>query len=81
MAHALFAGAFGLRIEDLAVVTLAHELSHAYTHVGRDIDGGTWRDPGFRQSDLAVVEGLAQFYTAAVAQKLAMRAPGVFPAH
>jgi hypothetical protein len=80
MAHALFAGAFGLRIEDLTVVTLAHELSHAYTHIGRDIDGKAWTEPGFGKSDLAVVEGLAQFYTLAVAEKLNVRAPGVLPA-
>jgi len=80
MAHALFAGAFGLRIEDLTVVTLAHELSHAYTHIGRDIDGKTWAEPGFAKSDLHVVEGLAQFYTLAVADKLNVRAPGVLPA-
>lgn len=80
MAHALFAGAFGLRIEDLTVVTLAHELSHAYTHIGRDIDGKAWIEPGFGKSDLAVVEGLAQFYTLAVAEKLNIRAPGVLPA-
>ncbi len=81
MAQALFAGAFGLRIEDLTVVTLAHELAHAYTHVGRDIDGEAWREPGFGESALEVVEGLAQFYTATVAQKLWSRAPGVFPAY
>ena len=77
MAHALFAGAFGLRIEDLTVVTLAHELSHAYSHLGRDIDGATWSGAGFGESDLAVIEGLAQFYTTAVVRKLAIRAPGV----
>lgn len=81
MAHALFAGAFGLRIEDLVVVTLAHELAHAYTHVGRDIDGTVWREPGFGRSDPEVVEGLAQFYTATVTQKLLARAPGAFPAY
>jgi hypothetical protein len=80
MAHALFAGAFALRIEDLTVVTLAHELSHAYTHVGRSIDGKAWVEPGFGSSDLRVVEGLAQFYTLAVAVKLNIRAPGVFQA-
>jgi len=80
MAHALFAGAFGLRIEDLTVVTLAHELSHAYTHIGRDIDSKAWVEPGFGNSDLAVVEGLAQFYTLAVAEKLITSAPGVHQA-
>ncbi len=43
MAQALFAAAFGLRIEDLTVVTLCHELTHAYTHLGvadRRLDRG-----------------------------------------
>lgn len=81
MAHALFAGAFGVRIEDLAVVTLSHELAHAYTHLGRDIDGATWREPGFSESAREVVEGLAQFYTAVVTQKLWARASGAFAAY
>jgi hypothetical protein len=77
MAHALFAGAFGVRIEDLTVVTLAHELAHAYTHLGRDIDGKVWETGGFGASELEVVEGLAQFYTHEVAKRIESRAPGV----
>ena len=61
MAQALFAAAFDVRIEDLTVVTLAHELAHAYTHLGRDIDGAAWRDPGFGLSDRDVLEGGATF--------------------
>jgi hypothetical protein len=34
LAQALVAAMIGARIEDLTVVTLAHELAHAYTHVG-----------------------------------------------
>jgi hypothetical protein len=78
MAQALFAAAFGVRIEDLTVVTLAHELAHAYTHIGRDIDGDAWRDPGFAQTEKAVVEGLAQYYTAVVTERLRARAPEAF---
>jgi hypothetical protein len=81
MAHALFGAAFGVRIEDLTVVALAHELAHAYTHLGRDIGGDTWLDPGFRDSDSAVVEGLAQHYTAAVMQRLRVRAPAAIDAY
>jgi hypothetical protein len=81
MANALVAGALGVRIEDLAVVTLAHELAHGYTHQGRDIDGLSWEDAGFAQSALEVKEGLAQFYTAVVAEKLASRAPAVHAAY
>jgi len=81
MANALVAGALGVRIEDLAVVTLAHELAHGYTHHGRDIDGLSWRDDGFVKSALEVKEGLAQFYTAVVAEKLGSRAPAVQSAY
>jgi hypothetical protein len=81
MANALVAGALGVRIEDLAVVTLAHELAHGYTHQGRDIDGLSWQDDGFAKSALEVKEGLAQFYTAVVAEKLASRAPAVHSAY
>lgn len=45
----------------LYAVILAHELTHAYTHVGRDIDGRFWQ--GFAHADLYVAEGLAQYYT------------------
>ncbi len=65
-----------VRIEDLTVVVLAHELAHGYTHVGRDIDGIQWDDRGFGSSDPRVVEGLAQFYTEVVTEKIAARTPG-----
>ena len=45
----------------LYAVVLAHELAHAYTHVGRDIDGRHWES--FGHADLYVKEGLAQYYT------------------
>ena len=37
-------------IEDLTVVVLIHELSHGYTHLGRDIDGAQWDDSAFGKS-------------------------------
>ena len=77
MPVAMVAGMLDVRPEDLAVVVLAHELAHAYTHLGRDIDGRRWDDEGFGGSDLAVVEGLAQFYTQSVAARLSDRSPGV----
>lgn len=81
MAQALFAAVFGLRIEDLTVVTLSHELAHAYTHLGRDIDGAAWSDHGFATSDAAVLEGLAQHYTAVVTERLGIRAPNAYSAY
>jgi hypothetical protein len=81
MAQALVAAMIGVRIEDLTVVTLAHELAHAYTHVGKDIDGVAWSNATFAGSALEVKEGLAQTYTAVVARKIGNRAPGVQQAY
>ena len=33
---------YGFDVEALTYVVLAHELAHAYTHLGRDIDGNAW---------------------------------------
>jgi len=41
---------------------MAHELAHAYTHLGLDSDGSRWED-GFWGCDPGIVEGLAQYYT------------------
>lgn len=81
MAQALFAAAFGVSIEDLTIVTLAHELGHAYTHLGRDIDGAAWQDSGFAKTELNVVEGLAQHYASVVTERLGNRAPGAHSAY
>ncbi|GIW90710.1 MAG: hypothetical protein KatS3mg109_1186 [Pirellulaceae bacterium] len=81
MAIGLFARVAGVSIEDLTVAALVHELGHAYSHVGRDIDGRVWEDSGFIGSDLEVVEGLAQFYTEEIAEELRPRAPGVLLAY
>jgi len=76
MPIAMVAAMLDVRIEDLTVVVLAHELAHGYTHIGRDIDGIQWSDVGFSRSDLHIVEGLAQFYTEVVTNRLSSRAPG-----
>jgi hypothetical protein len=52
----------GVDTEALAVVVMAHELAHAYTHLGLDSDGSRWED-GFWGCDPGIVEGLAQYYT------------------
>src|SRR5262249_55475809 len=48
----------GAPVEDLTVVVLTHELAHAYTHLGRDIDGQRWAVDSFRESGRALKEGL-----------------------
>ena len=81
MVNALIAGALGIRVEDLTVVTLSHEMTHGYTHQGRDIDGRSWYDQDFAKSALNVKEGLAQFYTKVVAEKLSARFLAVLGAY
>ena len=67
--------------EDLSVVVLAHEIAHAYTHLGKDIDGRSWELDAFAKTELAVVEGLAQYYTAVTSEKVRDRRPGVHDAY
>jgi len=77
MPVALISGMLGVTMEDLAVVTLTHELGHAYTHLGCDIDGRSWDDDGFWHGAKLVIEGLAQFYTQLVAEKMGDKRPGM----
>jgi hypothetical protein len=72
----LCAGWLGTPVEDLAAVVLAHELAHAHTHLGRDIDGRRWDVNAFHDSDHALKEGLAQYYTARVCGRLSAQLPG-----
>lgn len=77
MPIAMTAGMLEVEIADLALVTMAHELAHGYTHQGHDIDSQTWDTAAFRASDLRIKEGLAQFYAQTIADKVAIRAPGM----
>jgi hypothetical protein len=53
----------GHSVEALTIVVLAHELAHAYTQLGADIEGRRWPAPQFSRADIQVKEGLAQYYT------------------
>lgn len=75
MSIGLFAATLDVSVEAMTVVVAAHELGHAYTHLGKDIDGRKWDTSSFAQADLHIVEGLAQFYTEVVCTKLADRLP------
>jgi hypothetical protein len=59
----------GVDVERLTVLVMAHELGHAYSHVGSDASGRIWAD-GFAHAELGVVEGIAQYYTWAVSKHL-----------
>jgi hypothetical protein len=71
----------GIDLGDLTVVVLAHELAHAYTHLGFDIDNIQWDTANFSGADDRIVEGLAQFYTRAVCARLSSRHPGYLLAY
>jgi hypothetical protein len=84
----LFWGVIGLiarwlavPVEDLTLVVLAHELAHAYTHLGSDIDGYRWQTPSFRISAHEIKEGLAQYYTVRVLNRLQMLGEGPLKAY
>lgn len=81
MPLALVSSMLGVRIEDLTVVVVAHELAHGYTHMGKDIDGNCWDDGAFGSAAIAVVEGLAQFYTEVATNRLRHRFAGAFSAY
>lgn len=76
----LFAAVLDVSIEDLSFVVLAHELAHAYTHVGLDIDGVQWKTEEFARADKMIIEGLAQFYTESICNKYVNRQPAILNA-
>ena len=59
----------GVDTEALAVVVMAHELAHAYTHLGLDSNGSRWED-NFWNCDRGILEGLAQYYTHMTAEAM-----------
>ena len=79
MPIAIIAKSLGVSIESLTIIVLAHELAHAYTHRGRDIDGHDWPTEPFSHADLRIVEGFAQHYAEAVCRRLAPREPDLTP--
>jgi hypothetical protein len=66
----------GCAVEDLATVVLTHELAHAYTQLGADIEGRRWAAPSFAKAETALKEGLAQYYTDRVLHRLERRYGG-----
>jgi hypothetical protein len=80
MVIGIMSGVLGVPVEALTVVVLAHELAHAYSHLGRDIDSSRWDTHAFSRADMPIAEGIAQFYTDAVCRKLAERLPAALGA-
>jgi hypothetical protein len=76
MAIGFFAPLLGVPMDDLTIVVLTHELAHAYTHLGGDVDGTCWETDAFGATDIHIVEGLAQSYTERVVDQLHKDHPG-----
>ena len=64
--------------DDLSLVVLIHELAHAYTQIGCDIQGRRWDPAYYSNSDSEVKEGLAQYYTHRVLNRNKDRYSGAF---
>ena len=62
-------------VEDLTVVVMTHELAHAYTQLGADIEGKRWPSKFFTEASTHLKEGLAQFYTLRTLQRTKGRFP------
>lgn len=77
----LVANMLSVSTEALTCVVLSHELAHGYTHKGSDIDGERWDTRAFQESERPLVEGIAQYYTHQICQRLESRMPDVFNAY
>jgi hypothetical protein len=66
----------GCSVSDLTIVVLAHELAHAYTQLGADIEGRRWPAWQFSQADRSLKEGLAQYYTERILTRLERKYSG-----
>ncbi len=80
LAIGIFSVLYSIPLEGLTVVVLAHELAHAYTHIGYDIDGYDWPTNQFASTDIAIIEGLAQFYAQVVCENLESQIPDAIAA-
>ena len=75
MPLAILAPLLNVPLSSLSITTLCHELVHAYSHRGVDIDGRGWKTPHFVNADTYVMEGIAQYYTEQVMRGLIARLP------
>jgi hypothetical protein len=77
----LIAPLLGVSTGSLTAVVLVHELAHAFTQVGADIEGYRWEVESFHAAELALKEGVAQYYTALACDRLERAAPGAKAAY
>lgn len=75
----LFSQLNQIDLEHFIVIILAHELAHAYHHLGLDTDGISW--PNMPDADLGIKEGLAQYYSALYVEEQKNLYPGLETAY
>ena len=71
----LIARQLSIRTEELTVVVLGHELGHAYSHIGADIEGHRWSSPLFSDTESDLKEALAQHFTLQICRRLTTLCP------
>jgi len=71
----IFCIRYEINFKSFLINTYAHELAHAYNHLGQDKDGGNRYWKNFHEVDLYIKEGLAEFYSFQFAQKYQQKYP------
>lgn len=74
------ANALGVPMDRLTYVVLAHELAHYYSHDGIDADHRYWEPEDFCESNICILEGLAQFWTNELCNRSKVHF-GILPSH
>jgi len=77
----LFARILGVEAGPLAIVVLAHEYAHGYSHLGYDRDGNRWSGNDFAGSEHELCEAIAQYYTHLIVHSIEPSFPGVVHAY
>ena len=80
MAITIMSSVLRIDVEGLTSVVLIHELVHAYSHLGKDVDISKWATEDFAAASLGIVEGIAQYYTHIIANKLNSSDPAILDA-
>ena len=77
----LFARILGVEADTLAVVVLAHEFAHGFSHLGYDRDGNRWSGHNFHATEHELCEAIAQYYTHLIVHSIEPSLPGVVRAY
>lgn len=71
----IFSNLKNINTEFLFVVVLAHEIAHAFHHIGLDNDNLSWHS--MPEADINIKEGLAQYYTERFVEEYSINFPSL----